>query len=316
MELRPYSLGDAEAWDAFCDGAINATLLHARKFLSYHGERFQDRSLLLTHEGALVGVLPAALDPDDDRQVVSHPGVTYGGWVHQGWLTGTRMVEAFALAEAHYAAQGARILRYKCVPGIYHRAPADDDLWALSQRKAVRVRCDLSCAVDLDHRLPLSERRKRSAKKAAKAVSLSSDWGLLPQLHAVVGAQLQARHGARIVHSVAELELLHGRFPQQVLLRAALVEGKVEAGYFLFASPTVWHSQYSGSSETGRELSALDAVTLAAMDEAAAAGIRYFDFGISNEAQGTVLNEGLFRYKAEFGGAGVAHEFYTLELAR
>ena len=45
-------------------------------------------------------------------------------------------------------------------------------------------------------------------------------------------------------------------------------------------------------------------------------GRRWFDFGTSNERQGRFLNEGLYEFKSNFGGGGVAHEFYTLNLRR
>jgi len=48
--------------------------------------------------------------------------------------------------------------------------------------------------------------------------------------------------------------------------------------------------------------------------EALSAGVRYFDFGTSNECEGTVLNEGLYQYKHEYGGGGAVHEFYDIDL--
>ena len=38
------------------------------------------------------------------------------------------------------------------------------------------------------------------------------------------------------------------------------------------------------------------------------------DFGISTEDGGAVLNEGLVCFKEEFGGGGVVHEVFTLDL--
>jgi hypothetical protein len=43
-------------------------------------------------------------------------------------------------------------------------------------------------------------------------------------------------------------------------------------------------------------------------------GARYFDFGVSNEQEGRILNEGLYRFKTSFGAGGVAQEFYEVEL--
>jgi hypothetical protein len=45
-------------------------------------------------------------------------------------------------------------------------------------------------------------------------------------------------------------------------------------------------------------------------------GARYFDFGVSNEQGGQILNEGLYRFKMSFGAGGVVHEFYEVALMR
>lgn len=313
IELVPYEPRHAEAWDAFCAGAANATFLHTRRFLSYHGERFNDLSLLVMDSGKMVGVFPAAHALSDPGLVVSHPGITYGGLVHQGKLAGNRMIEALEAIVANYAKGGYRRLQYKPLPFIYATMPAQDDLYALFRLGAKRVRSDLSCCIDLAARRPLSERRRRGLKKAQAAVTLSSDPNLLGELWRVVAQNLARKHEARPVHSLEELTTLQERFPQQIQVRCALMDGVVEAGVVFFNTARVWHAQYIAASEAAYEVSALDAVFDAAIVEAQQTGARYFDFGTSNEDGGTVLNDGLYRFKSEFGGGGVAHEFYELE---
>ena len=44
------------------------------------------------------------------------------------------------------------------------------------------------------------------------------------------------------------------------------------------------------------------------------AGKTYFDFGISTEENGTVLNEGLVGQKEMFGGRGIAYDFYEIDV--
>lgn len=316
VEISPYASEHEAAWDQFCAGAVNATLLHARRFLSYHGERFKDSSVLIVESGKVVGVFPAAASPTDPGLVVSHPGATYGGVVHQGWLTGTRMIEALTVLCEHYGNSSYQRLLYKAIPHIYTKAPAQDDLYALFRLGAQRVRCDLSCTIDLANRQAPSERRRRGLKKAQKAVTLSSDPALLGELWAVIAQNLARKHDARPVHTLGELALLIDRFPAQITIRCALLEGRVEAGVVFFNSSYVWHAQYIAASERGYEVSALDAVFDAAITAARATGARYFDFGISNEDDGKLLNDGLYRFKAEFGGGGVAHEFWEIELGK
>lgn len=314
LEVVPFAEGHAQVWDAFCAEAANATFLHSRRFLSYHGDRFRDLSLLIMESGKLLGAFAAAESPADPALVVSHPGVTYGGLVHQGKLVGMRMLEALEAISEHYRQSGYQRLQYKALPFIYAPFPSQDDLYALFRIGARRIRCDLSCAIDLEHRHPVSSRRKRGLKKAQKVVSLSDDPELLKDLWAVIAQNLARKHDARPVHSLDELTLLHGRFPEQIAVRCALMDGRVEAGVVLFNSPMAWHAQYIAASEAAYAVSALDAVFDAVIEEAQQASARYFDFGTSNEEGGRVLNDGLYRFKSEFGGGGVAHEFYEWEL--
>jgi lipid II:glycine glycyltransferase (peptidoglycan interpeptide bridge formation enzyme) len=89
---------------------------------------------------------------------------------------------------------------------------------------------------------------------------------------------------------------------------------KVVAGVLLFITPTAHHAQYIASSGTGYAISALDLVFEYAIKAARNQDKRWFDFGISNENEGKLLNDGLYRFKSEFGGGGTVHEFYELKL--
>jgi len=315
LQIVPYTPDHEMAWEDCCAGAVNATLLHTRRFLSYHGDRFKDASTLIVEAGKVRGVFPAAQSPADAGLVVSHPGVTYGGVVHPGWLSGARMLAALTALAAHYQSRGYQRLLYKVIPYIYASVPAQDDVYALFRLGAQRVRCDLSCALDLARRQPLDAQRRRGLKKARKAVTLSGDPSHLGALWTVIADNLARKHGAKPVHSPAELALLMDRFPHHIALRCALIAGQVQAGVVVFKTSTVWHAQYIAASESAYQVSALDAVFDAVIFDAQQAGARYFDFGISNENNGLILNEGLYRFKSGFGGGGVAHEFYEINFA-
>ena len=315
LQVQAFTPQSEGEWDSFCAKSFNGTMLHTRRFLNYHGDRFRDASAVLRQDGRLVGVFPAAASPEDPALLSSHPGATYGGIVRDGWLSGTRMLEALEALGAHYMSLGFRSLSYKAVPFIHQLKPAQDDLYALFRQGARRGRCELSCALDLGDVREYSERRRRGVKKALKSCAFSEDAAHLGDLWEVIAQNLRSRHGAKPVHTAGELALLHGLFPQQIQLRCALVEGKVEAGVLFFNSPRSWHAQYIAASPLAYEVSALDGIFDLAIGQAAAAGARYFDFGTSNEDSGRTLNEGLFRFKSEFGGAGVAHETYELDLS-
>ncbi|CAH2903286.1 MAG: FIG01209798: hypothetical protein [uncultured Paraburkholderia sp.] len=302
------------AWDAFCASAVNGTFLHTRRFLGYHGDRFADVSAVLMQGDAMVGVFPAAQARGDHSMVVSHPGITYGGIVHDGALSGGKMIEALEKLREHYCAAGYERLRYKALPHVYQLRPSQDDLYALFRLGARRSRCDLSCTIALDDRARPSERRRRGLKKALKSVVVKAGAQQLRPLWRVLMDNLARKHDAAPVHSVEEMEQLVGLFPDCIEFFCAAISDQVEAGVVVFKTRTAWHVQYIAASETAYSVSALDAVFDHAITEAKAAGVRYFDFGTSNESEGTVLNESLYQYKHEYGGGGAVHEYYDVDL--
>lgn len=316
MQASPYSAPDAVAWDEIVARCPMATFLHTRRFLSYHQDRFQDISLLLKDERQhCLALFPAAVDPTEAKRVVSHPGITFGGLLHTGELYGEKMIEAMEAVKDHYAKQGFHTLRYKVVPHIYHQAPAQDDLYALFRAGANRYRCDLSCAINLDHRLQISERRKRGQKKAGKSgVEISEGTRFIQPLWSVLESNLARKFQLRPVHSIEEITSLHSLFPENIEFVVATLDSAVVAGIVLFVTPGVVHVQYTASSESGQKVSALDAVFEYSIKKARARGARYFDFGISTENDGQHLNTSLYQYKSEFGGGGVVHDFYELNL--
>jgi hypothetical protein len=314
MRVLPFTPQEAERWDALVRAAPMATFLHSRRFLSYHGDRFADASLLFVDDDAVRGVLPAALDPVDPARVVSHPGATYGGLVHDGRLHGDSVRDALAAALEHYRAQGVASMRYKPVPPIYHLSPSADDVWALHALGASRVGCALSCAIDLAGRRSPTTRRLRSRRKAERGgVDIRTDLELA-DFWPVLETTLRGRYATAPVHSLEEIELLHDRFPRAIRLVGGRLEGETVAGAVVFHTPRVVHVQYMAASQAGRRVGALDAVLERAIELAAEAGVRYFDLGTSMRDRGEELQVDLHRFKAEFGGGGVVYEHYDLDV--
>ncbi len=316
MNVRPYSSALDGEWDALVDRAPVGTFLHTRRFLAYHGDRFRDVSVMLhDRDGQVNGVFPAAVDPDERDRVVSHPGLTYGGVIHDGTLLGNHMVDTVRAIAAFYRAQGFRVLRYKAVPLIYHRGPAQDDVYALFRLGARCYRRDLAASIDLRCRRHPSERRRRGIKKARKAgVTLQSGTEWIPHLWTVLEENLWTRHGTRPVHTAMEMLRLHSWFPDNISTTVALLDGSVVAGVTLFWTPSVCHVQYTAASTVGRAVAALDLVLEHLIESAEQRGRRYFDFGVSTEQDGRVLNDGLYTFKTEFGASGVVHDHYELSL--
>jgi hypothetical protein len=314
--VTAYAAADADAWDGLVGRSCNGTFMHTRRFISYHGDRFRDRSLVLTdRRGNVTGVFPAAADPADPGLVVSHPGLTYGGLVHDGSVRGESMIGAIGAIAGHYRAAGYQRLRYKAVPSIYHTVPAADDHYALFRLGARRHRSDLSATVDLASRGRVTQRRLRSRKQAeAAGVRTREDWALVADFWPVLEQNLARRHGARPVHSLAEIQLLHDRFGDEITLISAMIGDELVGGTVLFAAGPVLHMQYTATTQAGRDSFATDLVMEQAIGTAAERGFRFFDFGTCTVDEGRDLNQDLYGFKVSFGAGGVVYDHYELGL--
>lgn len=315
IAIHNYDHSNADEWDEFCKKTHLGTFLHSRRFLSYHVERFKDRSIIVRKEGVITAIFPAAEKPADSEVVVSHPGITYGGLLHAGKVMGEDAIETLQYILNHYNQLGYKRLIYKAVPRIYHQVPCDDDLYAIFRLGGVRVRCDLSSTIDFTNRLSVGIRRKRSLIKAEKAgVMVESGGNLFEEFWEVLKDNLKNKHNAAPVHTLEEITNLVNLFPENINCTSALIEGRVVAGVVTFETPTCLHAQYIASSLKGYEVSALDAVFEFLISRAHKRGKKWFDFGISNENNGTYLNSGLYKFKSEFGGGGIIHEFYEIKI--
>jgi hypothetical protein len=318
LTVRRYETRDAAEWDNLVAASWNGTFLHGRKFLSYHGERFRDLSLVIEDaRGRTVGVFPAAYDNAQEDIAVSHPGLTYGGVVHDGRLRGVAMLEALQVIAWSYREEGLHHLRYKAVPYIYHRVPSSDDLYALFRLGARRYRCDLSATIDLEFRLRPSKLRRRDLRKAQRFdVQVESGPHYLAPFWTILEQNLASKYETRPVHTLEEITKLNRMFPDQIECVVGLAGGEVAAGIVLFRTLKVVHAQYIASTTTGNTVAALTAVMEHAIAMSKECRVRYFSFDTSNEHEGRMLNEGLHRCKTSFGGGGVVHEFYELDLSR
>jgi hypothetical protein len=315
MHARAYTKSDEEGWDRFQRDCCSATFLHTRRFLSYHGDRFVDLSLIIEDDSGCIGLFPAAMLSSDTSCVVSHPGITYGGMLHQGALRGERMMDALKCVIDYYSKLGFSRLTYKAIPHIYHCSPAEDDLYALFRFGASRIRCDLSSTIDLSHRLPISNRRKRALKKALKSgVEVRVGDVYAPALWGVLSENLTRKHNILPVHTLIEIQLLAELFPENIQFIVGIFNGQVVAGVVLFITGLVSHTQYIAANQIGYDVSALDAVFDFCIAEAADQKSRYFDFGISNERHGLELNKGLHQFKTEFGAGGTVYEHFGIAM--
>lgn len=278
--------------------------------MEYHADRFTDASLLIRDAQEIVALFPANRN---DAVVTSHSGLTFGGVLSDERMRASTMLSVFAALCGHFLRADIRTIVYKAIPHIYHKLPSEEDAYALFRAGASVIRRDLASALvpsDLRH---YTKGRKWAVKKGrAAGLRIGADDDFAGFMH-IEEENLAARHGVTPVHTTAEISKLAATFPHNIKLYTARFDGKVDAGVVIYETDMVAHTQYIASTPDGRARFALDALIDFLLNEPFAAK-PWFDFGISTENQGTILNTGLSENKESYGGRGVVYDFYEIDL--
>lgn len=311
MEIRRYRREDKELWNSFVSQARNATFLFDRNYMDYHADRFDDNSFMFYHKGKLKAVLPANVAGDT---LYSHQGLTYGGLLLDKKATVEDVLECFDSLNSWLRENGISKVVYKALPWIYQQYPSEEDLYALTWKcKAQLISRDISSSIVIDNKLKFAESRKSGIRKA---LSLNIEVGESNDVDGfwhVLEDNLGNRYNAKPVHTSSEMKLLMSRFPNNIRLYVAKMNGEIVGGTLIYVTPQVVHTQYISASVEGKKHGALDLLFDYIINKVYA-NCPYFDFGKSTEQGGAYLNEPLIFQKEGFGGRGVCYDWYQWEL--
>lgn len=311
MEIRRYRREDKELWNSFVSKARNATFLFDRNYMDYHADRFDDNSFMFYHKGKLKAVLPANVAGDT---LYSHQGLTYGGLLLDKKATVEDVLECFDSMNSWLRENGISKVVYKALPWIYQQYPSEEDLYALTWKcKAQLISRNIASTIIIDNKLKFAESRKSGIRKA---LSLNIEVGESNDVDGfwhVLEDNLGNRYNAKPVHTASEMKLLMSRFPNNIKLYVAKMNGEIVGGTLIYVTPQVVHTQYISASVEGKKHGALDLLFDYIINKVYA-NCRYFDFGKSTEQGGAYLNEPLIFQKEGFGGRGVCYDWYQWEL--
>ena len=314
MHIEYYTPAMQPLWDEFVSGSRNATFILSRRFMDYHADRFPDISLMLYDDkNSLMAVLPAK---GNGSVVSSHAGLSYGGWILGPSRPNVlQLLDGWKLMTECFVSRGYDTLIYKPVPYIYHKYMSDEDLYVLFRYGATVEASFVSSVIDLAGPLAFNAGARRHVRKAVGlglSVELSCDY---EEFWKILSLRLHERYGALPVHSLAEIELLHRRFPENIHLWVVRSSsGEILAGTVLFVCGKVVKAQYIASSLAGRDVNAVDLLFDHIIDVAKADGYSFFDLGHSCENNGHTINKGLIMQKCGYGGRAMVHYTYKVPL--
>ena len=232
-----------------------------------------------------------------------------------GQATADGVCEAFLAVNDALRAGGIHHVVYKPVPHIFHRQPAEEDLYALFLRCGARLtERDVSATIDLACRPRFAESRRSGLRKALREGLQVQESRNITAFWQVLVENLRQKYDARPVHTVDEISLLMARFPDSI--RLFLVTDSQEhilGGTLLYLSAQVVHTQYISASAEGKRLGAVD-LLFDRLLSMAWGSRRYFDFGTSAQDDCCELKLPLFFQKCGFGARSVCYDTYAYDL--
>lgn len=309
--VERYAPSHEAEWNDFVGRSRQGTFLLDRRYMDYHSERFRDHSLMVYRKNKLYALLPANAK---GNILYSHQGLTYGGLLTDRHATATSICETFKAINAHLKIAGFERVVYKAIPWLYHRYPAEEDLYALVNVCKTRLTVrDISTSIPLSKRLPFAESRRSGVRKALREGVTVGESNDLAAFWHILDNNLQNKYAVKPVHTLDELTLLRSRFPKEIRLFMAAKDGQPLGGTLLYVTPQVVHTQYISASPEGKAIGVLDLLFDHIINKVEWEA-PWFDFGKSTEDYGRTLNEPLIFQKEGFGGRGVCYDWYEWTL--
>ena len=310
FSVKKYTTETKTSWDDFIQTAKNSTFLFYRDFMDYHSDRFQDNSLLVYKGEKVVALLPANIS---NSELHSHQGLSYGGLVLSKKITFEETLQIFKNLLSFLKGEGIDVFKLKLLPKIYNQLPSDEIDYLLFLVKATLLRRDITSCVFNENSLKItSSNRLRGIKKGEKnELEVREDANFKSFWNEVLEPNLKKAHNEKPVHSLEEITLLQSRFPKNIKQFNVYKNDEIVAGATIFETATVAHAQYISANDIGRQTGGLDFLFSYLLQHFLHK--KYFDFGISNEAQGMKVNKGLLNWKETFGGRSITHDFYEID---
>jgi hypothetical protein len=124
---------------------------------------------------------------------------------------------------------------------------------------------------------------------------------------------LARTYNSKPVHTLSEIELLHSRFPENIVLYVARKDGELLAGIVVYVSAQVVRAQYSSASPLGKQLGAIDIIYDRIINHDYR-HLPYFEFGTSALGNTNIINETLVFQKEGFGARSICFDRYEWDL--
>ena len=309
-KIIKYTSEHYQMWNNFVAQAKNATFLFHRDFMEYHSDRFEDYSLLVFDEKEnLKAILSANIS---ENKLYSHQGLTYGGIVIDASLKLEKFISIYSEILLFLNENQIQIINFKLIPSIYCSQPSEEIKYALFLSEAKLARRDALVTIDLQSQFKIDSNRIEGVKRAEKlGLKIIKETDFTGFWNTVLIPNLEAKHEAKPVHNLAEIQTLQEKFSENIIQYNVYQGDEIVAGTTLFVDKKTVHVQYISAIGDKNQHGALDYLFHKLIKEEFK-DFSYFDFGISNENQGKNINKGLQYWKETFGARTFTQDFYEV----
>lgn len=280
--------------------------------MDYHKDRFEDFSLMVFENDKLFAVLPANRVRN---MVYSHQGLTYGSFILQESAKLLDAFEAFKKMLEFLFFEGIQKLDIRIIPTFYNTLPADELEYFLFKANAVLIKRDALMVIDYRNKLRFQKNRREGINKALRnGLTIKEDKNFEGFWEEILIPNLSNKHNVSPVHSLEEIKLLASFFPENIHQINVYKDNKIVGGSTVFLTQTTIHPQYVSANADKNTFGSLDLVYDFIINDFRDDKY-FFDFNISSEVNGTILNEGLLFWKESSGARCITADNYVVETA-
>lgn len=304
-------------WNELNARSLNGNFLFDRRFMDYHQDRFADHSVLIFQNSRPIALFPAN---QKANHVFSHEGLSYGGFVWIERINTQTAFEMYFFLEKYFYEKGIFKIFYKKMPFFYQKNNNRKNTQSLEEmmfwyKKNPLISRRFGAAIPLENIRTqgtkiFQKRRLRQWKKAIQHelfFSESSDYRVFWEQ--ILVPNLQQRACLKPTHTLAEIERLASRFPENIKLFVAQQNSELLGGTVIFENRQIAHAQYIAANEKGKKLGALDLVFGKLITEQYI-DFQYFSLGTSDDKEG--MNWGVWEWKESWGAEIAYYDTYEI----
>ena len=290
----------------FIDSSINGTIFHHPKFLSYHGNKFQDvNHFVFSEKNKIVGFIPGVIQ---ESKFYSHPGASFGGFVTSNlkYYKYKMMINLFI---GYLKSIGIKEINITPTPYVY--GSNDYTTYIYFSNGFVINNYELLSVVDVQNELfskdMITNRDRNRIKKSKLKLIINNNSNEL--YHIIL--KNHEKYNAKPTHTKDELSKISKLFPNRIFqFSAYLDDTPIGVVVVIVCNNNVVYTFYiSNLSEYNKYRAIvflLGNVLLWAKDNK----YKYVDLGSST---GVPNQDSLILFKENFGSRGIMKYFYKYE---